>query len=127
MRIVNTLSDKLQFVVDTREHYLTRINDKLKFVGHCSLLLGLIVLGAATSVTRSTAQESAGAGRKPQDVYLLGPEAKLGVVTFSHVNHVTKNRNRWLVSSVITRPNPFRRLPSIHRSKPRGRRIGQQP
>jgi len=33
------------------------------------------------------------AGRKPQDVYLLGAEAKLGVVSFSHLNHTTKNRN----------------------------------
>lgn len=56
-------------------------------------VLALLILGSATPVTRSTAQDSAAAGRKPQDVYTLGAEAKLGVVTFSHVNHVTKNRN----------------------------------
>lgn len=87
MRIVNKLSDKLRFVV------LTRLNDKLRFVGHSSFLLALVILGAAISVTSSTAQESAPAGHQPKDVYLLGPEAKLGAVSFSHVNHITKNRN----------------------------------
>ena len=31
--------------------------------------------------------------KKPQDTYTLGQEAKLGPVTFSHLNHTTKNRN----------------------------------
>ena len=31
--------------------------------------------------------------KKPQDVYILAKENKLGTVTFSHVNHITKNRN----------------------------------
>ena len=94
MRIVITLSDKLQFVVDIREYCLTRINDKLKFVGRLAFLFALVILGSTTSVIRSTAQDSSpAAGRKPQDVYMLGAEAKLGGVSFSHVNHVTKNRN----------------------------------
>jgi len=56
-------------------------------------VLALLILGSATPVSRSIAQDSPAAGRKPQDVYTLGAEAKLGVVTFSHINHVTKNRN----------------------------------
>ena len=31
--------------------------------------------------------------KKPQDTYVLAPQAKLGPSTFSHVDHVTKNRN----------------------------------
>jgi len=31
--------------------------------------------------------------KKPQDTYTLATEAKLGPVTFSHINHITKNRN----------------------------------
>ena len=59
-----------------------------------SFLVALVILGSAASLTESTAQNPPpAAGRKPQDVYMLGAEAKLGVVSFSHVNHVTKNRN----------------------------------
>jgi cytochrome c553 len=66
----------------------------MKFVLTFSFLAVLVILGSATSVTKSTAQDSLPArGKKPQDVYVLGAEAKLGVVSFSHVNHVTKNRN----------------------------------
>ena len=66
----------------------------MRIVISCSFLLALVILGSATSVTRSIAQNTpAEAGRKPQDVYLLGADAKLGGVSFSHVNHVTKNRN----------------------------------
>jgi hypothetical protein len=31
--------------------------------------------------------------KKPHDVYVLAQESKMGNVTFSHVNHITKNRN----------------------------------
>jgi cytochrome c553 len=31
--------------------------------------------------------------KKPQDTYTLAPEAKLGAVAFSHINHTSKNRN----------------------------------
>jgi len=58
-----------------------------------SLLLAVLILGSVTPVRESTAQDAAAAGRKPQDVYTLGAEAKLGVVSFSHINHITKNRN----------------------------------
>ena len=66
----------------------------MRIVISFSFLLALVMLGSGTSVTRSIARNSpAEAGRKPEDVYLLAPEAKLGGVSFSHVNHVTKNRN----------------------------------
>ena len=59
-----------------------------------SLLLALAILGSTTSTTRSTAQTpSPSDGRKPPDVRVLGQEAKLGTVTFSHIDHITKNRN----------------------------------
>src|SRR5690348_7663456 len=31
--------------------------------------------------------------KKPQDIYVLAQEAKLGPVTFNHLAHTTKNRN----------------------------------
>ena len=71
---------------DTREEFTMR-----SIVTFC-LLLVLILLGTAIPVSRSSAQDTA-AGRKPQDVYMLGAEAKLGAVSFSHLNHTTKNRN----------------------------------
>ena len=59
-----------------------------------SLLLALAILGSTTSVTRSTAQTAVpGDGRKPPEVRVLGQEAKLGTITFSHIDHITKNRN----------------------------------
>ena len=78
-----------------------------------SFLIALVISGSATSGTRSTAQTAAPVpGHKPKDVYMLGAEAKLGVVSFSHVNHITKIATlkalrRWLVSSVTIRPNPL--------------------
>jgi cytochrome c553 len=47
----------------------------------------LVVLVPCTF--RSSAQD----GRKPQDSYVLGSEAKLGGVKFSHLDHITKNRS----------------------------------
>ena len=38
--------------------------------------------------SRATNQE----GKKPKDVYILGPEAKLGGVKFTHLDHISKNR-----------------------------------
>lgn len=45
---------------------------------------------AQTSETVSPRKQD---GRKPPDVCMLGSEAKLGVVKFSHLDHVTKNRS----------------------------------
>jgi cytochrome c553 len=58
-----------------------------------SFMLALLILGSLTSITKSTAQDSPATSHKPQDVYTLGADAKLGVVSFSHINHITKNRN----------------------------------
>jgi len=55
-------------------------------------VFGLFVLAVLVSSTFSpeiTAQD----GRQAPDVRMLGPEAKLGVVKFSHLDHVTKNRS----------------------------------
>ncbi|MDQ2855176.1 MAG: cytochrome c family protein [Acidobacteriota bacterium] len=54
----------------------------------------LLIWGLVMPVIRSTAQNPPPAGGgKPQDVYMLGAESKLGGVSFSHINHITKNRN----------------------------------
>jgi cytochrome c553 len=59
-----------------------------------SLLLALAAFGSISAVNRSTAQTTVpGGGRKPPEVRVLGQEAKLGTVTFSHIDHITKNRN----------------------------------
>jgi cytochrome c553 len=50
------------------------------------LLLSSVVFAVNVSSTGFQ-----GEVRKPQDVYKLSAEAKLGAVTFSHINHTTKN------------------------------------
>ena len=50
---------------------------------------GMLVLSSSTSWSNVSTQE----GRKPKDEYVLGPDAKLGAVKFSHVDHITKNRS----------------------------------
>jgi cytochrome c553 len=42
---------------------------------------------------RSEAQTDTTQNPKPQDVYILAPESKLGTVSFSHLDHTTKNRS----------------------------------
>ena len=46
-----------------------------------------------TSVTSITFDVSAQDGKKPPEAIILSKEAKLGQVTFSHINHITKNRS----------------------------------
>lgn len=53
----------------------------------------LLVLSALLVSSLFTYETSAQDGRKPQDVVVLGVEAKLGVVKFSHLDHITKNRS----------------------------------
>ncbi|HEY6120805.1 MAG TPA: cytochrome c3 family protein [Pyrinomonadaceae bacterium] len=55
-----------------------------------------LVLIVASVVLASTSPPRRGplvaqAQQKPQDVYKLATESKLGIVTFSHINHTTKN------------------------------------
>lgn len=56
-----------------------------------AVLVVFVALSAATSI--DVLEVSAQDVKKPQDTYTLAAEAKLGPVAFSHVNHVTKNRN----------------------------------
>jgi len=52
------------------------------------LALGVLLVGG-TFTSGTSAQD----GRKPPDVRVLGSEAKLGTVKFSHLDHITKNRS----------------------------------
>lgn len=54
-----------------------------------SLACVMLVLGGWNSSFHASAQE----GKKPPDVIVLGSQAKLGSVKFSHVDHATKNRS----------------------------------
>jgi cytochrome c553 len=56
-----------------------------------AFLIAAVALTAGTSSLSFDA--SAQDTKKPQDTYTLATEAKLGQVTFSHINHTTKNRN----------------------------------
>ena len=63
--------------------------DGLKFfMAFALLILSVLLLSGSFSV-----ETSAQNGRKPQEVVVLGTEAKLGVVKFSHLDHITKNRS----------------------------------
>jgi hypothetical protein len=53
----------------------------------------IVCILLVSSTSRLTSDVSAQDGKKPQDTYTLAAEAKLGPVTFSHVNHITKNRS----------------------------------
>lgn len=59
-----------------------------------STLFALIVLSLLflTSTWRISLDASAQAAKKPPETIVLAKESKLGQVTFSHINHVTKNR-----------------------------------
>jgi cytochrome c553 len=57
------------------------------------LIVALVVLSALLAGGTLTSETSAQNGRKPQDAYVLGAEAKLGAVKFSHLDHITKNRS----------------------------------
>jgi len=48
-----------------------------------------LVSGMPTIPTSVSAQD----GKEPPEVIILGKESKLGQITFSHVNHITKNRS----------------------------------
>ena len=54
------------------------------------ICLWLISGSSASTFTRSGLRQE---GKKPQDVYVFAQESKMGTVTFSHINHITKNRN----------------------------------
>lgn len=57
------------------------------------ILSALFVLSVLLVSSTFSSETSAQDGRKPQDTVVLGTEAKLGVVKFSHLDHITKNRS----------------------------------
>lgn len=59
------------------------------------LTLFLMILSAmfVLSISSASFDASAQDGKKPKDEYVLGPQAKLGGVKFSHLEHVTRNRS----------------------------------
>ena len=59
------------------------------------LTLFMMVLSAmfVLSISSASFDASTQDGKKPKDEYVLGPQAKLGGVKFSHLDHVTKNRS----------------------------------
>lgn len=63
----------------------------MKLFTNLTILIVAVALSSGTSSL--TFDASAQDAKKPQDTYPLATEAKLGPVTFSHINHTTKNRN----------------------------------
>lgn len=63
----------------------------MKFVVILSLVFVSLLIGFSTTSTRS--MTSILQEKKPQDTYVLAKDAKLGPVTFSHIDHTTKNRS----------------------------------
>jgi hypothetical protein len=63
----------------------------MKFFTTFAVLIAAVVLslGISSLSFDTSAQDT----KKPQDTYVLATEAKLGKVTFSHINHTSKNRN----------------------------------
>lgn len=53
------------------------------------LVCAMLASGLASSSSNALAQE----GKKPPDVIVLGAQAKLGAIKFSHIDHITKNRS----------------------------------
>lgn len=49
----------------------------------------LLVSGSSRTTFSVTAQD----GKKPPETIILGKEAKLGQITFHHLDHITKNRS----------------------------------
>ncbi len=63
----------------------------MKFFTLFAAVVFSILLVSSTS--RITSDVSAQDGKKPPETIILAKEAKLGQVTFSHINHITKNRS----------------------------------
>jgi cytochrome c553 len=54
----------------------------------------VLFLAAVLALSVSTRTHISAQGeKKPQETYVLGSEAKLGAVKFSHADHITKNRS----------------------------------
>jgi hypothetical protein len=61
-------------------------------LGTVLIFLGLLLAFKVSTIYSKTGTFMQGAQKLP-DVIQLGKEAKLGVVTFNHADHATKNRN----------------------------------
>ena len=61
----------------------------MKFFTIVALFVLTMLLVSSTFWSQTSAQDR----RKPKDAVLLGPEAKLGTVKFSHLDHVSKDRS----------------------------------
>ena len=61
----------------------------MKFIMVVALVVLSVLLGSSTFRSETSAQNK----RKPQETVVLGAEAKLGTVKFSHLDHITKNRS----------------------------------
>lgn len=66
---------------------------KMKLVVKLTTSLICLSLLTAFNTTVHTQDAPSQEGKKLQEVYELARESKLGKVTFSHINHITKNRN----------------------------------
>ncbi|MDX6613677.1 MAG: Class cytochrome family [Blastocatellia bacterium] len=56
-----------------------------------AIISGILILSLDASAQGTSA--AAHDTKKPQDTYTLATDAKLGPVTYSHIDHITKNRN----------------------------------
>lgn len=71
----------------------TKFQGRLMMKPFATLTIVLIAVAVTSNASRVTLNVSVQDTKKPQDIYSLGPEAKLGPVKFSHLDHTTKNRN----------------------------------
>ena len=53
----------------------------------------ILAILLVSSSSRTTFKVSAQDGKKPPETIILGKEAKLGQITFHHLDHITKNRS----------------------------------
>src|SRR5687768_12012723 len=64
------------------------------------LMVAAILVFCLGLVLRLETPTNSQTGRTPPDVIKLAPDAKLGAVTFNHMDHATKNRSADLKSTV---------------------------
>lgn len=63
----------------------------IKFLAISVFGIGLIFAPSAAKIGLEPKPEAIQTAQKPENTYKLSAEAKLGAVTFSHINHTTKN------------------------------------
>jgi cytochrome c553 len=63
----------------------------MKSISILAVAILCLLLGASLSTT--TFEVSAQDAKKPPETIILGKDAKLGQVTFNHLDHITKNRS----------------------------------